>query len=332
MRVGGTLGDPERPSSGARSRATSLRGHSRGVVQRPDRREPCVLQGNRPPGPTIRRPPHSAASPTIGADGRVAAAVWSDRADADRWHRLEALFDQAMACADDERSSLLAQACDGDPELHRELAAMLASAPTAGASLRRAAAAEVRLIASDGVATQVGRRIGRVAATLLAATIVSLRQAGRADEQAAAAEAAKADAIHALTRAQTEADRARKAEARVQAQLDQLRAAQAAREAAEAEARAKRSEAELNRAQLSEALVTARQHKQQAEQEAARERQAQARADQEAVKAREAENRAASAVSAEELTRQKLHQAAEQERQRAEQAEKHRKEIASELR
>jgi len=171
-----------------------------------------------------------------------------------------------------------------------------------------------------------------IAATLLAATVVSLRQAGRADEQAAAAEAAKADAIHALDRAQTEADRARKAEARVQAQLDQLQAAQAAREAAEAEARAKRTEAELNREQLSEALVTSRQHKRQAEQEAARERQAQARADQEAGKAREAEIRAASAVSAEELSRRKLQEAAEQERQRAEQAEKQRKEIASELR
>jgi hypothetical protein len=171
-----------------------------------------------------------------------------------------------------------------------------------------------------------------VAATLLAATFVSLRQARRADEQAAAAEAAKVEAIDALARAQTEADRARKAEARVQSQLDQLQAAQAARDAAEAEARAKRTEAERNREQLAEALVTARQHKRQAVQEAAREREAQARADQEAVRARAAEIRAASAVSAEELTRQKLQAAAEQERQRAEQAEKHRKEIASELR
>jgi hypothetical protein len=171
-----------------------------------------------------------------------------------------------------------------------------------------------------------------VAATLLAATFVSLRQAGRADEQAEAAEVAKANAINALTRAQTEAERARQAEARVQAQLDQLKAAQAARDAAEAEARAKRTEAERNREELAEALVTARQHKRQAEQEAARERKAQARADQEAVKARDAEIRAASAVSSEELTRQKLQTAAERERQRVEQAEKRRKEIASELR
>ena len=53
---------------------------------------------------------------------------------------------------------------------------------------------------------------------------------------------------------------------------------------------------------------------------------------QEAVKARDAEIRAASAVSSEELTRQKLQTAAERERQRVEQAEKRRKEIASELR
>jgi hypothetical protein len=551
--------------------------------------------------------------------------------DADRWHRIEALFDQAMACPDTERGSFLAQACGGDPELHRELAAMVASSPTAGLSLRRAVAAEVRLLASDGPAKQVGRRVGRfrllellgeggmgavylaerddaqfahrvaikilrhavgspeavarfrderqilaalehphivrlldggsteddlpylvmehiegaaitryaeqqrlsvrerialvrqvcgalqyahqnlvvhrdikpsnilvdaagapkildfgiakllapvgrfeleartrtgfamftpeyaspeqargdavstatdvysvgavlyelvtgapayraagsaldvlrvicevdpprpssvapavrrrefggdldniilkalhkepgrryasmeqlsddlgrwldglpvaartatigyrarkfvrrnkgvvvaatlVAATLLAATFVSLRQAGRADEQAAAAEAAKADAIHALTRAQTEADRARKAEARVQAQLDQLRAAQAAREvaqvardAAEAEARAKGNEAELSREQLQVALARAREEKAIAEQAAAR--------------ARTAETRAEAAARAERTTREQAQALAEEQRQRADRAEQARKQITNQLR
>ncbi|HEX2687110.1 MAG TPA: protein kinase, partial [Kofleriaceae bacterium] len=106
-----------------------------------------------------------------------------------------------------------------------------------------------------------------VVASLLAATGVSLRQAGRADDQATRAEAERAKAIDAATRAQTETDRARKAEARVQAQLDQLKAEQSARAAAEAEARAKGTEAELTREQLQAALARAKQEKLLAEQE-----------------------------------------------------------------
>ncbi len=81
--------------------------------------------------------------------------------DAERWRRLEVLFDQALACPDAERGGFLAEACAGDDELHRELAAMLDSSPTAGSSLRRAVATEVRLLATGAAATQVGRRIGR---------------------------------------------------------------------------------------------------------------------------------------------------------------------------
>jgi hypothetical protein len=89
--------------------------------------------------------------------------AWYGRAavDAERWQRLEVLFDQALACPDTERSSFLARACADDEELHRELAAMLESAPIAGLSLRRAVDTEVRLLASGAAATQVGRRIGR---------------------------------------------------------------------------------------------------------------------------------------------------------------------------
>lgn len=82
--------------------------------------------------------------------------------DAERWRRLEVLFDQALACPDAERGSFVADACAGDEDLHRELAAMLDSAPTAGSSLCRAVATEFRLLAIGAAATQVGRRIGRV--------------------------------------------------------------------------------------------------------------------------------------------------------------------------
>jgi hypothetical protein len=157
-----------------------------------------------------------------------------------------------------------------------------------------------------------------VAATLLAATVVSLRQAGRADEQAAAAEAARADAMGALTRAQIEADRARKAEARVQAQLDQLQAAQAARDAAEAMARARGNEAELSREQLQVALARARQEKANAEQESAR--------------ARAAEVHAEAAARAERAIREQAQALAEEQRQRADRAEQARKQITNQLR
>jgi hypothetical protein len=80
---------------------------------------------------------------------------------AECWRRIEVLFDQALACPDAERSSFLAHACTDDPELHRELEAMLERAPTAGSALRRAVATEVRLLASGTAAAQVGRRIGR---------------------------------------------------------------------------------------------------------------------------------------------------------------------------
>jgi eukaryotic-like serine/threonine-protein kinase len=145
-----------------------------------------------------------------------------------------------------------------------------------------------------------------VAAALLAATVVSLRQARRADDQAAQArtersnaeaaranaETERANAIEAATRAQNEAERARKAEAQVQAQLDEITAVQSARATAEAEARAKGSEAQLSREQLQVALSKAKEEK--------------AIAEQESLKAREAEERAQAAARAEKAIRQEV--------------------------
>jgi hypothetical protein len=142
-----------------------------------------------------------------------------------------------------------------------------------------------------------------VAGTLLAATGISLRQARRADEQAARAELEARNANEAATRAQVETDRARTAEARVQAQLDQIKAAQSARAAAEADARAKGSEAELSREQLQVALAKARQDKLVAEQESA--------------KARQAELRAEAAARTEQATRKEAEALYQKERERA---------------
>jgi len=142
-----------------------------------------------------------------------------------------------------------------------------------------------------------------VAGTLLAATGVSLRQARRADDQAARAELEARHANEAATRAQVETERARAAEARAQAQLDQTKAAQSARALAEADARAKGSEAELTREQLQVALAKARQDKLVAEQESA--------------KARAAEVRAEAAARTEQTTRKEAEALYQKERERA---------------
>src|ERR1051326_3667326 len=78
----------------------------------------------------------------------------------ERWRRIEALFDQAVELAEAERGGFLDEACRDDPELYHELKVLLARAPTAGASLRSAVVAEVRMLANTAVTAQVGRRIG----------------------------------------------------------------------------------------------------------------------------------------------------------------------------
>ena len=144
-----------------------------------------------------------------------------------------------------------------------------------------------------------------VMATLVAATVVSLRQAQRADEQAERAEAEKAHALDAAGRARVETERARTAEAKVQAQLDQLNAAQSARARAEADAREKGTQVELSRDQLQAALAKARQEKQLAEQESAKAHAAELRA-QDAARAETAIRKEAEALYQKERARVKL--------------------------
>jgi hypothetical protein len=157
-----------------------------------------------------------------------------------------------------------------------------------------------------------------VAGALLAATVVSVRQARRADAQAARAEVERRKAVDAAAREHAETERARKAEAKVQAQLDQLRAEQAARAVAEADARAKHSEAELSREQLQDALAKARQEKLIAEQESR--------------KAHDAEARAAQAARAEKATREEAEALYRKEKARAEQLEQESRKITNQLR
>jgi tRNA A-37 threonylcarbamoyl transferase component Bud32 len=161
-----------------------------------------------------------------------------------------------------------------------------------------------------------------VAATLIAATFVSLRQARRADEQAVTADRARARAVDEAERAQTQFERARKAEAELQRQLDELKAEQNRRAAAEAEAREKSAEAELRRHQAELALTQAKQGRLRAEHESAKARSAEQLAKDESTKAHQAEERARQAAEAETAARKATELLAEKDRQRAERAEK----------
>lgn len=124
-----------------------------------------------------------------------------------------------------------------------------------------------------------------VAAALLASTAVSLRQAHRADDQAARAEAERARAIEAAARAEVErrraieaaeraeqeATRARAAEATVTKQLQEIRAAVSRRDEAELLARTESAKA-TEQAQIARQAVVkaglAERHAQTADQEA----------------------------------------------------------------
>jgi WD40 repeat protein len=78
----------------------------------------------------------------------------------ERWDRIADLFEQALELAAAERAGFVDRACAGDAEMHRELEALLASAPATGAWLRDAIRAEVQELASDAIQAQIGRRIG----------------------------------------------------------------------------------------------------------------------------------------------------------------------------
>jgi WD40 repeat protein len=80
--------------------------------------------------------------------------------DTERWHRVEALFAQALELPEAERAGFIAGACADDAEIHGELTALLASAPASGAWLRDAIAVEVKLLASDAAEAKLGCRIG----------------------------------------------------------------------------------------------------------------------------------------------------------------------------
>jgi eukaryotic-like serine/threonine-protein kinase len=164
-----------------------------------------------------------------------------------------------------------------------------------------------------------------VATALVAATVISIGQARRADDQArradqaaAAAVAEKTRAVSEAERAQQEAERARIAETQVQAQLDLIKAEQDGRAAAETTVREKTTEVAMTREQLAAALAKAQGEARIAEAESAR--------------AREAEQRAELAAAAEKKTRLEAEQLYEAEKKRRVELEQRGKEITTTLR
>jgi len=160
---------------------------------------------------------------------------------------------------------------------------------------------------------------------LVAASVISFRQAARADAQALRAEDAAANALAEKSRAETEtahaqaeADRARKAERRVQEQLEQIRTEEAKRMEAENRESFKSQQVELTREQLKIALVKAREEKRMAEQES--------------MRAREAEKHAEQAASAEKQSREQAEALLRREQTRVKELEDRVGKITKDLR
>jgi len=151
---------------------------------------------------------------------------------------------------------------------------------------------------------------GVVGLTLVAATVVSLRQAQRADDAAA--------------EARSETARARTAEAKILTQLDEIKQEQDRRVRAEGDAREKTNEAQMSREQLRVALEQTRTALEQA-------RRDNSVAEQESRRAREAERRAEDAVKLEKQTRVQAEVLYQREKAHGEQLERQLKKITTEL-
>ncbi|MCI0388312.1 MAG: GAF domain-containing serine/threonine-protein kinase [Acidobacteria bacterium] len=78
----------------------------------------------------------------------------------ERWKQIEKVYDAALKKDADGRDAFLDQACEGDEELRREVASLLASDARAGSFLAAPAAEVVtKVIAAEMAASPIGRRI-----------------------------------------------------------------------------------------------------------------------------------------------------------------------------
>jgi eukaryotic-like serine/threonine-protein kinase len=82
-----------------------------------------------------------------------------ERADAERWHVVESLFEAALQRPPAERNAYLQEACANDPDLQREVASLLANAPADDPPPAWAAGAAVQLLTKP-VVFEAGQRVG----------------------------------------------------------------------------------------------------------------------------------------------------------------------------
>jgi len=77
-----------------------------------------------------------------------------------RWERLQQLFHQAKALADDARAAFVAAACPDDPPLRDELHRLLAAEPDADQAVSGAIGAAAAQLVRDDAQGRVGQRLG----------------------------------------------------------------------------------------------------------------------------------------------------------------------------
>src|SRR5262245_33640724 len=82
--------------------------------------------------------------------------------DATQWKQVKEIYDRALDLRDDERASLLAEACGGDDDLRREVESLLAAHDDAGSFLQ-APAVEIAApeIITDELTSTAPQLIGR---------------------------------------------------------------------------------------------------------------------------------------------------------------------------
>src|SRR2546422_11391847 len=80
---------------------------------------------------------------------------------AERWEKINELFETALECEGNLRAAFLAEVCSGDPSLRAELDDLIASHERAGSFMEEAAfQPAMKLVAKGQLEPLVGGRIG----------------------------------------------------------------------------------------------------------------------------------------------------------------------------